>query len=134
MIYKSKNFFILFLRSHKTKSSISIFFYPSSIDAFLSETNMENYETDLNEKQLIKQTQDWLVHLFSFKLLNTLIDNVNLILVRNNKNYTNDPNNFQLKSSLLPVICETINSLIDILYETKEEWRNYNIVRIFKTY
>jgi hypothetical protein len=104
-----------------------------SIDAFITETNIENYETDLNEKHTIRQTQEWPIHSFCFKLLSTLIDNLNLILVRNHKNYAQNAANFQLKSSLLPVICETIDSLIDILYETKEEWRRYNINDILST-
>jgi hypothetical protein len=88
---------------------------------------MENYETDANDKLSVRKSQDWPVHLFCFKLLNTLIDNLNLILIRNNKNQSNNQANFQLKSSLMPVICETINNLIDILHETKEEWRNFNV-------
>jgi hypothetical protein len=89
---------------------------------------MENYETDANDMQTVRKSQGWPIHLFCFKLLNTLIDNLNLILVRNNTNFANSQANFQLKSSLMPVICETINTLIDILYETKEEWRNFNMV------
>lgn len=83
----------------------------------MSEVNTKNYETDVNEKQAIRQSQEWSIYSFSFKLLSTLIDNMSLITIRSNSN------NSQLKFSLLPSLCETINQVIDILAETKEEWR-----------
>ena len=45
----------------------------------------------------------------------------------NNSNQSNDKFT-HLDTSLLPIIFETINNLILILFETKKEWFNLNLV------
>lgn len=92
----------------------------------MNETNIENYETDLHEKVCIQKTQEWPIHSFSFKLLDTLFDNLSLVIIKNNK-YNSTPNT--TSTSLVPIICETINLLIEILHETKSEWFNLNVVK-----
>lgn len=91
----------------------------NSIDTYLTETNTENYETDADEMHAIKLNQEWPIHSFCFRLIDTLIDNLNLIFLKNQPTDT----------SLLPTICETINSLIEILNETKPEWSNINLTQ-----
>ncbi len=109
----------------------------TSMETVLSETNVENYETDIEEKNSIRKNQEWPIHSFCFKLIDTLIDNMSLILIKNNKNILNNNFNYQLQTSMIPIICETINNLIDILYETKSEWKNQinlneTLVNLFK--
>ncbi|RMZ94709.1 rotatin, partial [Brachionus plicatilis] len=91
-----------------------------SIESFLAETNNENYETDINNMSTIRREQEWPVYSFCFRLIDTLLDNLNLIMVKNNKNQ-------KLDTCLLPLICETLNGSIEILNETKLEWTGLNI-------
>lgn len=93
-----------------------------SIESFLAETNNENYETDINDMHTIRKEQEWPVYSFCFRLLDTLLDNLNLILVKNNKNTSQ-----KLDTCLLPLICETLNGSIEILNETKCEWSGLNL-------
>ncbi|CAF1113592.1 unnamed protein product, partial [Brachionus calyciflorus] len=93
-----------------------------SIETFLSETNNENYETDLNSMHVIRQEQEWPLYSFCFKLFDCLLDNINLILMKNNNGMN------QLDTSILPMICETINNLILILNETKTEWSSSKLL------
>lgn len=93
-----------------------------SIESFLAETNNENYETDINNMSTIRKEQEWPLYSFCFRLLDTLLDNLNLILVKNNGQ--------KLDTSLLPLICETLNGSIEILNETKLEWAGLNVNEI----
>lgn len=93
-----------------------------SIESFLAEINNENYETDINNMATIRKEQEWPVYSFCFRLIDTLLDNLNLILVKNNKSTSQ-----KLDTCLLPLICETLNGSIEILNETKSEWAGLNI-------
>ena len=93
-----------------------------SIENILSETNGDNFETDANERVEIEKAENWPVYAFCFKFIDTLIDNISIIVIRSNKSSTN-----QLETSVLPIICDTINNLIRILYDTKSEWCNLNL-------
>ena len=93
-----------------------------SIENILSETNGDNFETDANERLDIEKNENWPVYAFCFKFIDTLIDNISIIVIRSNKSSTN-----QLETSVLPIICDTINNLIRILYDTKSEWSNLNL-------
>jgi hypothetical protein len=46
----------------------------------------------------------------------------------NNNNQSNVKSSTRLDTSLLPIIFETINNLILILFDTKNEWINLNMV------
>ena len=101
-----------------------------SLDTQLNDTitnalyeNTNNYETDLNEKDNIRSSQEWPLHNFCFKLMSTLIDYLKLAP-------------YDACTDLLPIICETLNYLVDILNETKQEWSNLNtsepLMELFK--
>jgi len=92
------------------------------IDTVLSETNHDNFETDFKEKESIEMNENWPVYSFCFKLIDTLVDNMNILILKNNKK-----SNTVLDTSLLPIINDTINNLIVILYETKAEWSSLNL-------
>lgn len=70
----------------------------------------------------IEKAENWPLYSFCFKLIDTLIENMNVIIVRNNKKSECQPD-----TSLFPTICETINNLISILSATKTEWCNLNL-------
>ncbi len=92
------------------------------IDTVLSETNQDNFETDFKDRQIIETNENWPVYSFCFKLIDTLVDNMSTLVLKNNKQASSVPD-----TSLLPIICETINNLIVILYETKGEWSTLNL-------
>lgn len=93
-----------------------------TIDTIISETKHDNFETDVKQRIEIEQSESWPLYSFCFKLIDTLIENMNVIIVRNNKRCDQKPD-----TSLLPAICETINNLINILSATKTEWCNLNL-------
>ena len=102
-----------------------------SIETMLCETNVENYETDASDKEAIRQKHEWPIHAFCFKLLDTLVDHMSLLQVKNNNN-SNNKSSSQSSSamlphtSMLPALCETVNALIEILHATRCEWRRAN--------
>ena len=79
--------------------------------------NTNNYETDMNDKEKIRVSQEWPLHLFCFKLVSTLVDYLKLApTCGHDSSYT----------ELLSISCETLNHLVDILNETKQEWSHLN--------
>lgn len=94
----------------------------------LSEANAENYQTDAKEMNEIIKREDWPVYSFCFKAIDTLIDCLCITNMRNNNTSQSNDKYTHLDSSLLPLIFETINNLILILFQTKTEWINLNLV------
>lgn len=97
-----------------------------SIDTILSETNQDNFETDVKDRVVIEKAENWPVFSFCFKLMDTLVENLSVIIIRVNNNSRRTPGSVS-DTSVVPTICETINNLIVILYETKNEWCNLNL-------
>ena len=92
---------------------------------------VENCQTDCNEKNEIIKKENWAVYSFCLKTIDTLFDSLSSI---NIKNYTNNYSNeklIQLDTSLLPILFETINNIVLTLFETRKEWLNLNLVKIF---
>ena len=96
----------------------------------MSEAQAENYQTDVKDKNEILKKENWPVYSFCFKTIDTLIDSLCIISMKNsnNNNQSNAKSSTRLDTSLLPIIFETINNLILILYDTKNEWINLNMV------
>jgi len=108
-----------------------------TIDTILSETNQDNFETDVKDRVVIEKAESWPVYSFCFKLMDTLVENLSVIIIRINKKRaaaaaTCGPCPIS-DTSLVPTICETINNLIVILYETKNEWCNLNLNEVLMT-
>jgi hypothetical protein len=85
----------------------------STIDTMMSESHPENYETDLNNKEIL-QANELKIHIFCLKLLDILFDNI------------------AKSTHLLANIFETINNLFVILQESKHEWSSLNLVGLFE--
>jgi hypothetical protein len=81
----------------------------------MSESHPENYETDLNNKEII-QSNELKIHVFCFKMLDILFDSIS----KTSNNLAN--------------IFETINNLFNILNETKNEWSQLNVVSVDEFY
>lgn len=79
------------------------------MDTIISESNRENYETDINEKQHL-QSNELPIYKFCLKLLDILLDNI------------------AKPSFLLPNLFEIVNNIFSILHETKSEWSSLNLV------
>jgi hypothetical protein len=80
-----------------------------TIDTIVSETHPENYETDINEKEVLR-SQEWSIHLFCIKLFDLLTHNLHR------------------EPSVLINICEILNNLFVIMNEARVEWSNLNLV------
>lgn len=90
------------------KSKVNLSSY-RTIDTMISESHPDNYETDLNNKEAI-QANELKLHVFCFKLLDILLDSISKV------------------STMLPKVFETIDNLLNILNETKNEWSQLNVV------
>lgn len=80
-----------------------------TIDTIVSETQPENYDTDINEKEALK-CHEWSIHLFCIKVFDLLTDNLH-----------REPN-------VLINICEILNNLFVIMNEARVEWSHMNLV------
>ena len=107
---------------------ITIKVFLSTIDTILSDALIENCQTDCRQKDEIIKKENWSVYSFCFKTIDTLIDSLCSINIKNYNNNHSNEKFIQLETSLLPIIFETINNLVLTLFETRNEWLNLNLV------
>jgi len=83
-----------------------------------------------NKNEILKK-ENWPVYSFCFKTIDTLIDSLCIINMKNNNSNQSNVKSTRLDTAQLPIIFETINNLILILYDTKNEWLNLNMAEFF---